>query len=466
MAHMRRWSKTYESSRVRTSKVKSQKSTNFDHSTCSDPSTFDVQPITNHQSDQSYNHQNHPILLRLLSFLNGSWNWVALSVLLSTLTIGSSVALIGTSAWLISTAALHPSVADLGVSVVGVRFFGITRGIFRYLERLVSHNVTFRLLARLRVWFYEKLEPLAPARLMEYKSGDLLARVIGDVETLENFYVRVISPSLTAVLIGLFVSIFFASFYPPIALVLIGFFLTLGFDPATPLPDRQPHTGTTDSSPNAPTCNPNSWMGFKVSQICSPSVAAKTGCIKSHPLANNMAQHKNKWHASAAVHSALGTLLTNLGLWLVLLLVIPQVTAGNIKGVMLGTFALMTFASFEAVNPLPLAAQMWNSSREAAKRLFEVVDTEPAVRDRVISEQISVIELPIYEFRIIEFHFCLSNSIHSCTTRCNLHCARRKIHRHRRSERRGEEHDCQSVAPLLGLRSREKSAWAENRSRR
>ncbi len=61
-------------------------------------------------------------------------------------------------------------------------------------ERLVSHNVTFRLLARLRVWFYEKLEPLAPARLMEYKSGDLLARVIGDVETLENFYVRVISP--------------------------------------------------------------------------------------------------------------------------------------------------------------------------------------------------------------------------------------------------------------------------------
>ncbi|HET9909222.1 MAG TPA: thiol reductant ABC exporter subunit CydD, partial [Anaerolineales bacterium] len=134
---------------------------------------------------------------RLLSFLNGSWNWVALSILLGTLTIGSSIALIGTSAWMISTAALHPSIAGLGVSIVGVRFFGISRGVFRYLERLVSHNVTFRLLSRLRVWFYEKLEPLAPARLMEYKSGDLLARVIGDVETLENFYVRVISPPLT-----------------------------------------------------------------------------------------------------------------------------------------------------------------------------------------------------------------------------------------------------------------------------
>ena len=83
----------------------------------------------------------------------------------------------------------------------------------------------------------------------------------------------------------------------------------------------------------------------------------------------------------SGIHSALGTLLTNLGLWLVLFLVIPQVTNGNIKGVMLGTFALMTFASFEAVNPLPLAAQMWNSSREAAKRLFEVVDAEAAVTE-------------------------------------------------------------------------------------
>jgi ABC-type multidrug transport system fused ATPase/permease subunit len=90
------------------------------------------------------------------------------------------------------------------------------------------------------------------------------------------------------------------------------------------------------------------------------------------------------------VHSALGTLLTNLGLWTMLVLVIPQVTAGNIQGVMLGTFALMTFAAFEAVNPLPLAAQMWNASRTAAKRLFEVVDAEPVISDRVSSEQLSV----------------------------------------------------------------------------
>ena len=328
-------------------------------------------PITDYSS---------PILPRLLSFLNGSWNWVALSVLLSTLTIGSSVALIGTSAWLISTAGLHPSVADLGVSVVGVRFFGITRGIFRYLERLVSHNVTFRLLARLRVWFYEKLEPLAPARLMEYKSGDLLARVIGDVETLENFYVRVVSPSLTAILIGLIVAIFFASFFPPIALVLMIFFLLLGF--ILPLL-AQLASHTPGQRLIMQRADLQSQLVDGIQGIAD-LLAFGRGADRLKQISSTGETYGSTQKQMARIngfHSALGTLLTNLGVWIVLILVIPQVTTGNIKGVMLGTFALMTLASFEAVTPLPLAAQMWNASREAAKRLFEVVDAEAAITE-------------------------------------------------------------------------------------
>lgn len=342
------------------------------------PSTFDPQPKINRQSEIA--NRKSSILPRLLSFLNGSWKWVALSILLSALTIGSSVALIGVSAWLISTAAIATSVADLGVSVVATRLFGISRAVFRYLERLVSHNVTFRLLARLRVWFYERLEPLAPARLMDYKSGDLLARVIGDVETLENFYVRVVSPSLTAVLVGLFTALFFASFYPTIALVLIGFFLTLGL--ILPLlaqtVSRKPggrlitqradlHTQLVDGIQGLADL-----LAFGRAEDRAKLLAA-TG--------DAYGDSQKQMARINGVHSALGTLLTNLGLWTMLALVIPQVTAGNIKGVMLGTFALMTFASFEAVNPLPLAAQMWNASREAAKRLFDVVDTEPVVKD-------------------------------------------------------------------------------------
>jgi ATP-binding cassette subfamily C protein CydCD len=342
------------------------------------PSTLDVQSITNHQSPITTSKQ--PILWRLLSFLNGSWNWVALSILLSTLTIGSSVALIGTSAWLISTAALHPSIADLGVSVVGVRFFGISRGLFRYLERLVSHNVTFRLLAKLRVWFYEKLEPLAPARLMDYKSGDLLARVIGDVETLENFYVRVVSPTLTAVLIGLIVAIFFASFYPLIALVLIGFFLTLGFilPLLSQIVSRKPGQRLITQRAEIQSQLVDGIQGL------ADLLAFGRGKDRADQIASigiKYGSTQKQMARISGVHSGLSTLLTNLGLWLMLVLVIPQVTAGDIKGVMLGTFALMTFASFEAVNPLPLAAQRWNSSREAARRLFEVVDVEPEIQE-------------------------------------------------------------------------------------
>jgi ATP-binding cassette subfamily C protein CydC len=122
------------------------------------------------------------------------------------------IGLMATSAWIIASAALHPSIADLQVAIVGVRFFGIARGVFRYLERYVSHQVTFRLLARLRVWFYEAIEPLAPARLMQYRSGDLLTRIVADVETLENFYVRVIAPPMVAALIGLVAWVFMRGF--------------------------------------------------------------------------------------------------------------------------------------------------------------------------------------------------------------------------------------------------------------
>ena len=107
--------------------------------------------------------------------------WMALSMLLGFATIGSAIGLMSTAAWIIARAALHPSIAVLQVAIVGVRFFGIARGVFRYLERVVSHQTTFRLLSRLRVWFYERVEPLAPARLEQYHSGDLLSRIGADI---------------------------------------------------------------------------------------------------------------------------------------------------------------------------------------------------------------------------------------------------------------------------------------------
>lgn len=348
------------------------------------PSTF--AHVSNRQQSPLWGSQivnQKSILPRLLTFLRGNWHRVALSVLLSSITILASVALMGTSAWLISTAAIAVSVADLGVSTVGTRFFGITRAIFRYLERLVSHDVTFRLLAKLRVWFYEKLEPLAPARLMNFRSGDLLARVIGDVETLENFYVRVVSPPLTAIVVGTFTAIFLASLYPLLAPVYLTFYLSLGlFLPIL--------AQTTSRRSAEQTISLRAELQTRLVdgiQGMADLIAYGRADERLTQIAANANEYGNAQRRMACVtgvHSALGTLLTNLGMWTILLLTIPQIINGEIAGPMLASLTLLTLASFEAVLPLPLAAQMWNSAREAARRLFEVVDVEPEISEQVL----------------------------------------------------------------------------------
>jgi ATP-binding cassette subfamily C protein CydCD len=327
-------------------------------------------------------HRQTSIFLRLLQFLKDSWGWVALSVLLGSFTIAASVALMGTSAWLISEAALHPSIAVLSVAVVGVRFFGIARAVFRYLERLVSHNVTFRLLSRLRVWFYEKLEPLAPARLMEYRAGDLLARIISDVGTLENFYVRVVAPPLTALLMMIGVSIFLASSDPRLAWLLISFFLILGLI----LPAL---AQTMSQRPGAEVVAQRADLNIQVVdgiQGLADILAfghAQERLSKITSTGKSYGDSQKRLARINGIHSGTSIFMSNFALWVVILLCIPLITSGKLDGVMLASLALITLSSFEAVTPLPLAAQTWISSREAARRLFEVVDSEPAVKEDI-----------------------------------------------------------------------------------
>jgi ATP-binding cassette subfamily C protein CydCD len=366
-----------------------------------EPALTDIRPLTfdNLKTTPVKNIQS--IFLRLLGFLRGNWGRVALSVVIGAGTIGSSVALMGTSAWMLSTAALHPSVADLGVSVVGVRFFGIARGIFRYLERLVSHDVTFRLLSRLRVWFYERLEPLAPARLLDFHAGDLLGRIIGDVETLENFYVRVVSPPLTAILVGLFTAIFLASFHPMLAAAFLTFFISLGFllPILAQVTSRKSAGQVIKLRSNLHTQLVDGIQGM-ADLLAYGRATERLEKISNTGLAYGNAQRRMAY--VTGVHAGFSTLLTNLGLWMVLFLCIPLVNSGELAGPMLASLALLTFASFEAVTPLPLAAQMWNSSREAAQRLFEVVDTEPVIKD---ANQISNIESSNIEFSDLSFTY-------------------------------------------------------------
>ncbi len=139
---------------------------------------------------------------RLTALVKPYFWWMALAALIGFATTGSGIGLLMTSAYIIAKAALQPPMVTLQLGIAGVRFFGLARGVFRYAERLISHNITFRILAKLRVWFYDAIEPLAPARLMHFKSGDLLQRIVDDIQSLENIYTRVLGPPLTALLVA------------------------------------------------------------------------------------------------------------------------------------------------------------------------------------------------------------------------------------------------------------------------
>src|SRR5258708_34763180 len=169
---------------------------------------------------------------RLLKIARPLKGWVMLVVLLGCLTVGGGIGLMATSAYVISEAALHPSIAALGIAIVGVRFFGIARGLFRYLERYVSHTTTFRLLTRLRVWFYTALEPLAPARLLDLAKGDssadLVARLVPDIETLQDFYTRVLAPPVVAALVGLGMWVFLGAYAVGFSCLFLTFYVLAG----------------------------------------------------------------------------------------------------------------------------------------------------------------------------------------------------------------------------------------------
>jgi ATP-binding cassette subfamily C protein CydCD len=341
------------------------------------PSTFDL-----HSPPRDYRPLS--IVHRLLSFLRGSWGWVMLSVLLGALTVGSNVGLMGTSAFLISAAALHPEFGALQLAIVGVRFFGIARGVFRYTERLASHDVTFRLLARLRVWFYQALEPLAPARLMQYRSGDLLGRIVSDVAVLENFYVRVVSPPLVAVLTLVGMMVFFNHFDSVLAWMYLVFMLLLGLGVPLLALIFNRRLGAEFISRRA------SLQARLVDGIqgLADLLAFGRGSDYLQLLVDEerlCGKVQRQLAAMRGLSSALTVLLVNLGTLAILVLATQLVGAGSIPAVMLAVLTLAASAGFEAVMPLPLVAQTFSSSRQAAQRLFEIVDVQPEVQDRLPS---------------------------------------------------------------------------------
>lgn len=300
--------------------------------------------------------------------------WMLLSALIGFLTVGSSIGLMMSSSYLIAKAALQTPIYQLQVTIVGVRFFGIARGVFRYLERYISHNVTFKLLSQFRVWFFKSLVPIVPSKTIDLSSGDLLARSIEDIESIEHIFVRVISPPFifvaTSVLMFGLLSIFSLK-YSIIFLVMF-FASAIGITVLTFLLSNRTGKEIVSLKSKLKEFSVDSLQG--ISEIVFYN--QMDNCIKEFEVVNNkLIKAEKRMHHIQSLHESLTGLTMNLTVVVMLLAAIPDVTNGILEGVYLSVISIGIMASFEVVAQIPQAFQYFGKSTEAGKRLFEMTET-------------------------------------------------------------------------------------------
>ncbi len=320
-------------------------------------------------------------LIRLFrTSLTFKW-WMLLAAFLGFLTVGSSIGLLMTSAYIISKAALHPSVAELQVGIVGVRFFGISRGIFRYLERLITHNTTFKLLTKFRVEFFKGLEPLAPGGLNKYKSGDLLNRIVSDVQTLEHFFVRVVAPPLVAMAVSLLMWILLRIYDPVFGLAVLLFHFAAGV--IVPLLSYI-WAGNTGKQILKLRAELQITILDRIQGMAELKLFGRTDDYATHTeiLNKKLDRLEKRMTRISALHEAMIGLLMNGAVLTLLILAVPLISEGALNGVYLAVISLGVMASFEALLPIPESMQFLEKNLRAAEKLYEIIDAEPEIKEK------------------------------------------------------------------------------------
>jgi thiol reductant ABC exporter CydC subunit len=305
---------------------------------------------------------------------------LALSVLLGAGAVLAAVGLLTTSGYLISRAAQRPEILALGVAIVGVRFFGIARALLRYLERLVSHDLAFRAITDLRSQLFRRLIPLVPAGLPGLGRGELLGRFVGDVDSLQDLYLRGLAPPLVALVAGLGAVIVAFLILPAAALVLALALLATGV--LVPLATRRAsrRAGRRQGAARAA-------LGGEVVEIATGSAEiavagrAEDWIARSERRGAELASLQRRDALSGGLAAGLLTALAGAAVVAILAVGIPAVGSGALAGVMLAALALLAMASFEAVAPLGAAAAGIENCAAAAGRIEAVLDREPPVRE-------------------------------------------------------------------------------------
>ena len=319
-------------------------------------------------------------IARTLGIVRPAAGRLVLASLLGAGAVGAAIGLMGTSAWLISRAAQHPTESVLAVAIVGVQFFGLSRGFFRYGERLVGHDAAFRALADLRVRVYRSLERLAPSGLPAFRSGDLLARVVADVDSLQDLMLRVLPPFVIAVTVGAATVALVWWILPAAGLVLlVSLLLAAILCPyLTGMLARRRESRSAAAR--------GELTASVVDLIDGASELIVYGQTDTQLDRIGLADAElTSIAAASATTTGIGlgltTLFAGLATWGALVVGVPAVHSGRLGGVYLAVIALIPLAAFELVVNLPVATQALQRTRRAAARVFAITDAPVPVDD-------------------------------------------------------------------------------------
>lgn len=320
-------------------------------------------------------------LRRAVRLLDVDPRRVALAVLLGTLALGSAVALAAASAWLIARASQMPPVLQLSVATVAVRAFGIGRGLMRYLERLVSHDVALRGMATLRTTLYDRLAAGSPQALLAVRRGDLLARVGADVDAVGDVVVRGLLPAAVAAALGVGTSVAMALFWPPAGLALALCLLAAG----VLAPWLSARGARTAEERGVAARARMSATSLGVLDDAGPLAVSgrlphELDALRAADA--DLARAADAGARPAALAAGIGQLAVGVAVLVALVTGVPAVGAGLLAPVELAVVVLTPLAAFEATSLLPAAAVQVQRSRAAAARILALLDAAAGSDER------------------------------------------------------------------------------------
>ncbi|MFD8978348.1 thiol reductant ABC exporter subunit CydD [Streptomyces sp. NPDC059564] len=317
-----------------------------------------------------------------------------LGLLLGALAVGSSVGLMAVSGWLISRASQQPPVLYLMVAVTATRAFGIGRAVFRYAERLVSHDAVLRMLADLRVSVYRRLERIAPAGLREQRRGDLLSRLVADADALQDYWLRWLLPVGTAVLVGGGSVAFTAWLLPEAGAVLaVGLLLAgVGVPLVSGACARAAERRLAPARGELATRVADLLTGTAELTVAGALAGRKARTRESDGALTRIA---SRGAAATGLGSGLSALVCGLTVVCAALAGAGAVASGRLSGVAMAVVVLTPLAAFEAVSGLPLAVQYRQRVRRSAERVYEVIDAPVPVAEPAEPGELSGSPFPL-----------------------------------------------------------------------